>query len=206
MKQLLSNEELKSLDERIKLFESKTSVEFVCMIQNQSNEYLQGNLRGALLINTILHGILLFLEPWQDGFNMLISFAFGVLLFQTLIEKIAPLKRAFVKSEEMQIEVNESAMTHFFSKGLYKTDAKNGLLVYISNFEHKINIIADEGLFPTYSQERWDEFNKALAQKIKADEACKGIEEFIETIEDDMIKYFPAGDVNPDELANIIQN
>jgi putative membrane protein len=83
-------------------------------------------------------------------------FALCFALFHWVVERLPALKRRFISRREIDEEVEEAAINAFFRQGLYRTRDANGVLLFISVFEHKVWLLADRGIHEKVPQAEWD--------------------------------------------------
>ena len=151
-KHFLTDNERARVTAAVKEAEKRTAGEIVVMIISASYHYPMANVFGAAvfafplaLIFTTLTGQWL----WIGGQNMWLFLGFLAvffILFHAIIKRTLWLKRCFISEREFKEEVEEAAITQFFNRGLYRTRDETGVLVLISVFEHKVWILADQGI------------------------------------------------------------
>jgi len=135
-----------SMTEAIREVESKTSAELVVLVRWESGVYRDTDyLVGfALAILTLM--ALLYLPHefplWVFALDVPISFGIGSLLSMT----INPIRRAATKRKRMEDAVRRAAHAEFFEHGISKTSGRSGVLVYLSAFERRVQVVPDIGI------------------------------------------------------------
>jgi uncharacterized membrane protein len=75
--------------------------------------------------------------------------------------------------------VVKKAQKLFQKLGMFQTNDRNGILIYIATLSHKIAVVGDEGIHQKLGAEYWDSIVKeivdAFAHHKKADGLTKGI-------------------------------
>ena len=206
----LTPEEYERINEAVETAEKSTSGEIVCMIHSASYHYPMSNVIGAAtlalptaLILTPLVGGWLWIGT-QDMWIFLSMFMPVFLLGHWVIKHIPWLKRIFVSDREMDEEVEEAAVTSFFKHGLYRTKDGTGILIFISVFERKVWILADQGINAKVSDNHWASVVSTMTEGIRNNQATPAICLAIRTIGQTLAEHFPVAPDDINELDNVI--
>lgn len=206
----LSREEQETITAAVQTAEKLTSGEIVPMVVSKSGDYpvaavlCSASLATPLsLLLTSLLGQLLWIGPSNMWFFLtLFALIFTPLYYLSL--KNDRLKSFFLNETHVETEVSKSALAAFYSQGLYKTAADNGILLYISVLEKKVWILADSGISEIIPQENWDTVVEELTAEIKEGKQCEAICRAIESIGNILKTHFPYQKNDKDELHNLI--
>ena len=171
------------ITQAVTIAEKKINAEIVPVFMVSSDEYVEAKLRGALLGAALTAlGILIYdhLMGWYQLFLLnndwlfVTCIAFGGLFGYLLFSYVQPLKKLLVSRQKQEQRSAAMAERVFGEYKLFETKQRNGLLVFISLFEHKIEIVPDKGLSEKIAADEWkkvvEEMKPALQQK-KFDEA-----------------------------------
>lgn len=206
----LSARELEQINVAVQAAEKTTSGEIVCLIQSTSYHYPMANVIGATamalpisLAGTPLIGGWLWLGH-QNMWLFLSLFAICFPLFYLLVNHAAWLKRIFISRREIDEEVQESAITNFFHNGLYHTREANGVLLFISVFEHKVWVLADHGIHTKIPQDQWQAIVGTVTDGFKTNHPAESICQAIHTIGQLLQSHYPGQPDDIDELNNVI--
>jgi putative membrane protein len=156
----------------------------------------------ALIFTSVIGGWL-----WMGNQNMFLFiglFTFFLIFFHELIKRALWLKRYFISRKEIDAEVKEAAVTHFFKHGLYRTREKSGVLVLISVFERRVWVLADEGINAKVPEGQWEEVVKMITDGIKQNRPADAICAAVEKIGDLLKTHFAIRPDDVDELQNVI--
>lgn len=100
--------------------------------------------------------------------------------------------------------VRAAATEQFLAKGLHLTAARTGVLIYASLAEHRVEVVADEGIHAKVEAEVWGDVMDALVRKLKTGDPAAGFVDAVRLCGEILARHFPPrpGDVN--ELADRI--
>lgn len=209
-KQFLSEDDRARVSAAVAEAEKRTVGEIVVMIISASYHYPMANVTGAaafalalgLLFTPLIGGWL-----WIGSQNLWLFlglFTVFFIFFHEVIRRALWLKRYFISRKEINAEVKEAAVTHFFNHGLYRTQDKTGVLVLISVFERRVWVLADQGINASVAEGQWDEIVKMITDGIKQKRPADAICAAVEKIGALLKAHFPIKPDDIDELKNII--
>lgn len=102
-------------------------------------------------------------------------------------------------------EVLDRAAWLFKKLGMQSTEARNGVLIYLSVNDRKFAIIGDSGINKVVPTGFWDNIKEIMVSHFKEGEFANGLVKGIEMSGQQLKQYFPhqANDVNelPDEIS-----
>jgi len=202
--EFLTKEEKARIDEAVAAVEKQTSGEIVPMLVDASYEYHRAELigGGSLAMGTGL------LVSWAFGHEsiwwFLAVFLPGFFLFQQLLRRLPGLKRLLIHPEEMTIEVREKALTSFLEQGLHETRDRTGILILISLFERRVQVLADSGINAKVPEKTWDEIVTIVTAGLKSGNACEAVCRAIGRCGELLREHFPIKSDDSNELPNLI--
>ena len=208
--QFLSSADRQRIEKAVTSAEKKTSGEVVCMVISSSYHYPVAGIVGAtalalpmaLLCTHFMGGWM-----WIGTQNMWLFVGLFAVLFMLAfwgLNRLPSLKRRFISRREIDEEVEEAAITAFFKQGLYRTRDANGVLLFISVFEHKVWLLADKGIHSKVPQHEWDDLVAHITTGIVKGDRVDAICRAIEAIGDLLKFHFPVKPDDTDELKNLI--
>ena len=182
--------------------ELQTSGEVAVMVVEQSDSYpesriLAGVLTGSLLAlgitDLLLDDSLWGFLPLAATFSLLIAWLTGYL----------PLvKRFFIPAARLEEMVREQAVQEFFKQGLYKTRDATGVLFFISLFERRVWVLADQGINEKISPESLQAYAADIASGIKEGRAAEALCREIRGIGKVLVQHFPVHSDDINELSD----
>jgi putative membrane protein len=120
------------------------------------------------------------------------------------VQRLAWLKRLFLSRRQVEAEVEEAAITSFFTERLYKTKDENGILLFISVLERKAWILADGGINARIDPGQWQSIIDLITRGIKDKNQCEALCEAIVQIGELLKSHFPIQENDINELHNLI--
>ena len=208
--QFLSPEEQQTVTEAVQAAEKKSSGEIVPMIVSESHSYPVAPIVGgvffalptALLSARLLGGLL-----WLGTDNMWLFLIFFTIYYGIAyisVKRIPRLKRLFFSPVRADLAVKEAAAAAFFSEALHDTRDANGILLYISVFEHRVWVLGDRGINDKIDPQTWQEIVDLVGRGIKQGNPCQAICAGIERIGGILEEHFPPRTDDKNELHNLI--
>lgn len=196
--------------------EQKTSGEIFTVLTQNCQEY-HGNLFVVAVIPFIL--IIAFIMIFSDTYISLLQGMFweiemDSLVFLTSVIPLAffivfffvfsfpALKYTIVPKERMKKEVRLHAESAFFRHGITATEGATGVLIFISFFERRVELLVDYKIRQKIENKEWEEVVNNIIKGIKSDN-------FIDVLSDEIVrcgeilsKDFPRKSDDIDELDN----
>lgn len=202
--EFFTKEEREKIEATVKAAESKTSGEIVPMVVEQSYEYPRAELIGGGTL-ALATGLLV---SWAVGGEsiwwFLPVFLVGFFVFQQVIHKQPNLKRKLINPDELTEEVKEKAMVSFIEQGLHETRDKTGILILISLFERRVQVLADSGINKKVPEHTWEEIVETITKGLKTGNACTATCQAVERCGELLQEHFPRKHDDTDELPNLI--
>lgn len=148
MSELATEEAKIRVAEKIGAIEKKTAAEIVVTMRKRSGDYRAADLTvGAIVAAAFLCVFLYHPEEFDFTYfpvEQAIAFAVGAFL----CANVPPLRRFFVSTATRHENVARAARALFVDRGVSKTRARTGVLVYLSAFERDAEVVLDVGIDP----------------------------------------------------------
>ena len=186
---LLTEKQKYSLEEHIRKIESRTDAEIVMVLAKRSDNYGYAPTLFAACTSMLIPLASLFWPFWlslsEVVFIQFVAF-FGLailLRIPTLIRLVVPRRTKFFRASNM-------AMRQFLTQQVHTTKNNLGLLIFVSELEHYIEIITDHGL-KNIENTAWEiaiQNAVPLIQQGKIEESFKSI---IDLVGSELVEHFP---------------
>jgi uncharacterized membrane protein len=98
----------------------------------------------------------------------------------------------------------ERAREVFYQLHMHKTEARNGVLIYIAYDDHKLAILGDEGIHQKVGQDFWHAEKDVLVEHFRKNEYAAGLCKAIADAGEKLRTFFPKTNDNTNELSNDI--
>ena len=196
---LLTDNQQQQIADRIHETESSTDAEIVAVIAEQSDDYFFMSVLWAALSALFLPLPLIFFSDLSSVviyFLQLLAFVFLTWLFrQEFIQfNLIPRQVKHWRSANM-------ARRQFLEQNLHHTRNEIGLLIFVSEAEHYVEILADRGVSKYINDQEWQEIIDRLTAKIKSGEVLDGFLNSINECGALLEKHIPATE-QKNELPN----
>jgi putative membrane protein len=205
--------------------ETRTSAEIVCVITQECSDYREVPLAWAAVLALILPAaaFALGLNPslltslnsgWMashtSGFNEAVRLSLGayavaqsaVFLLVWLSVSLPTVRRALTPAGLRNRRVHKAALRQFVARGIAKTTDANGVLIFVSLLDRRVEVLADAGVHGAVPAGTWDKAVSAVRVAMKANHRAEGLVEAVKICGDALAPAFPPGDYNPDQLPN----
>ncbi|MDF1581590.1 MAG: TPM domain-containing protein [Desulfuromonadales bacterium] len=203
-KDFFTRAEQERIETTVQRVEKRTSGEIVPLVIAESCTYPRAEILGAGLFS-LASAITLSWAFWGESlWHFLWLFALGYFPFKGLIRHLPALRRRLVHPQEIDAEVEEMAAIAFLEHGLHHTRDETGILILVSLFERRVQVLADRGINAVVPAHAWDGIVQTIVAGIHRGETCAALCAAIETCGDLLAEHFPIKTDDTDELPNLI--
>lgn len=115
-----------------------------------------------------------------------------------------PIRRWATPRSVKRARAHRAALQAFLARGLHLTRERTGVLIFVVEEDHQIEVVADEGIHAKVSPEVWGEAVAALAGGLRKRDAVGGFEAAIGLCGGVLAQHFPPRPDDADELPNRI--
>ncbi len=199
--------------------ESKTSGEIAVALIKESDNYAIYELLFALFCGFVYFFIMMFFVTeienilkslfWGYSASYLLLF-YGLSIFVVIsavyfLSNISFIDRLVIPKSVMRRKVNERAVRQFMESGVYNTKDRTGILIFISQLEHCVELLADKGINEKISQEKWDLILNHIVEGIKSGDIVNNLSESISDCGKLLADNFPIQSDDINELKDGIE-
>jgi putative membrane protein len=198
-----SEDQKRDIEKAVQNLEGKTSGEMVPYIVPESDSYVEGTLYA--IISFLCMGIILVL-----GASLVWMLPSGVTIIQILVFLVIMMVAGFalayffpsfrvqlVSNSTIERRVMQRGEEAFLEREIFNTGQRIGILLFISELEKKVLILADSGINRLVPDEEWQHIVDDLIAYIKKKKTAEGIVRAIDQCTDLLIK----SGVEDDETA-----
>ena len=174
----LDQGESDALEAQIAALEAQTGVQLVAAVIGKADSYVELPWK-AFALGASLAGLVLVVSdtmwPRWDGDALLFTVAIlGAGAASALLAMAAPAyARLFLRTSRRDLEVHHYAQAFFLRRELFGTRERNGILLLVSLFERKVEILPDVGLHARFDATDWRTVIDAMTPLLRA-RRCSG--------------------------------
>ncbi len=183
-KPILTKADQERIREAVDRAETQTAGEIVPYIINRSGRYeiafWRGGALGALIAGAIGLLIAWLYSGWGLGWlysawGMALVMSLGGVLAALLVGGIPSLRRWMAGPGRVAQRVHRRAEAAFLEEEVFQTRDRTGILLFVSLFEHRIEVIGDAGISTAVAQEDWEEVVHRIRTGIKQGQFADGL-------------------------------
>lgn len=195
-----SEDDRRAVREALAASESKTVGEILPVVVERSDPHPAGEWRVALVFALFGSSLLIAWLPWDHPTWLLaLQCVLGAAGFG-LARALPDLKRSFVFEDRATAVAEEQAFQEFFAQGLHRTRSGTGVLLFVSLFERRVVVLADEGIDAKVEDGFWEGVDDAVLDGIRRGSLRDGLVEGIGRVGAILERDFPPP---PDDVNEI---
>ena len=190
-----------TLTQCVSEIEKATDVELVLIVRGRSGDYRHADyLFGAIL--SFLGLLFLLFSPFEfHHYWVAVDVALLFVIGAYLSSRSNAIRRRLTTTKSRETAARVQAAAMFYEAGIANTNAEMGLLVFLSLFERRLELIADRGVLRGVPALEWNQIMFELHELGRNPEP--------ETLQSGLAKlgvllaqHLPATGENPNELAD----
>ena len=197
---LISDKFSDALAGQIQAIEQQTDAEIVTVLARRSDDYLYIPTLWAafiaMLTPFVAHEAGFWLE-WQELF----LYQWLIWLLATLLFRWQPLMMRLIPARVRHHRAGLMARQQFLAQGLHRTEDRLGVLIFVSEAEHYVEILIDQGVADKIENSSWQQIVDDFIQKVKSGEIEAGFTQCVGEVGEQLIRIFPVTAVR-NELTN----
>lgn len=204
-----SEEDKNTVKETVQHLEQQTAGEVVVYFARESDSYLLScwklsGIFGGLFLALVASLSYLWLLPASMS---ILSICFAGIVAGGIGFAIPyflhNLRVSFTPNHMVSHRVLTKARDIFLQEEIFNTSDRIGILIYISELEHQVQVLGDTGINKKIQQSDWDEVLALVIEGIKANEPAQGIARAIQKCESLLLDHGFVNVVKPDnELSD----
>ena len=180
--------------------EASTSGEIFCVIAKQSGSYKHVPLAWAAGLALCIPLPFITLTDWPAPTVYLLQIA-GFAACMILLS-LPGVHFRIVPQRTRHDCAHQQAMRQFWAQGIDKTNQRTGVLIFASEAERYVEIVADAGINDRVDKAEWDGAIDTLVTAIKSGRPADGFVNAIDQCGAILAQHFPPGALLRDELPN----
>lgn len=207
----ISADERAAVKKAVTAAEVHTRGEIVPYVVGRSDDYPEAGWRGAAvgaLIGATLGAVAHeFVVVWGGTAVFVTLAAFvGAAAGFLLASRVETITRALVEDVDKDVRTGRRAREAFLEEAVYDTRERTGMLIFMSLFEHRAIVLADEGIHADVPAEEWraivDDLAAAAADGRPGDGLVEAVEHCGRLLREHGVD---ARDYDPNEAPNVLR-
>ena len=199
---MISDADRSRVTQAIRDAEARTTGEIFCVLAERASPYTLVPLAWAAALALVVPLPLIYLTDWPAS----VIYVLQLIAFvaATIVLSRPALRFRIVPKRARHERAHATAMRPFWAQGLHKTEARTGVLVFVSLAERYAEIVAEAGINGKVTPEVWREAVAALTEAVREGRVGDGLVAGIERCGVVLAEHFPLppGSRNPDELPD----
>ncbi|HPF15522.1 MAG TPA: hypothetical protein PLJ12_14760, partial [Planctomycetota bacterium] len=200
---VMTEAELEAVKTAIAEEECRTTGELMVVLLERSDPH-----RGAHWLAAVFFVFAgsLFLAPWLPWHTpaLLVACQVGLAgLGYGLTRALPDLQYRFLSPKTATSVAEEQALQEFHQLELYGAPHRAGLLIFVSLLEHRVVVLADEGIHGKVDPDIWIDVHQSILERIRADRLGEGLVDGVRRVGAILAEHFPSeGGAN--HLPNVV--
>ena len=190
----------------IKNAELKTSGEIIVVVAKQSDDYVHVPIHIAAGMALAVPFVL----PWAARFfpwaSVSLWWVFAVQLILFVVVALTLSHNWFrywvTPRKLMRKYAHRNAATQFLTVNAHRTDGRTGILIFVSQLERYVEIVADTAIAAKVSHADWQRIIDQMLPLLKDRKLTEALVLGIEKSGEKLAKHFPPSAKNPNEIPN----
>ena len=197
---LLSETQLQQVADAVAAVEQRTDAELVAVLASRADDYRFVPTLWAAIIALLVPGVLRLTPFWLDLVEVM-TLQLIVFVVLALLFRIPALLARLLPRSIKHRYASRLARVQFLEQNLHHTRGETGVLIFVSEFEHYVEILVDRGISQNVGNEVWQQLIDDFVQKVKAGQSQQGFVDCINGCADVLAACVPATD-QKNELPN----
>lgn len=200
---LLSQSDVKEVEAAIAAAEARSAGEVVVAVLPRSDTYdlTRGMAAAGWTLATVL--LVQYTSPYMPTLWLLLA-QVPVALVWWYVLGAQRFLRMFLFRDEITRAVRRRALQLFTERGVYRTRDRSGLLIVVSELEHRVEILGDEGIHQHVGAAGWEAHARTLVQGIRAGRTKETLVHVIGQCGDILAERFPRRPDDTNELPDTL--
>lgn len=197
---LLSKAQQQRIAEQIRAIETRTDAELVTVLARRSDGYGYISLLWAAALALLAPLAALLTPLWLDTADIILL-QWSLFVVLALLFRVPAVLLLLTPTRVRYWRASNMARRQFLENNLHHTSGETGLLIFVSEAEHYVEIIADRGIDRFVEPGQWQAIVDEFVRMIKAGDTCQGFETCLRRCGEILISTVPATHTR-DELPN----
>jgi putative membrane protein len=194
---LITHSERQQIADLITDVERHTNAELVTVLAARSDDYRYIPVLWAAVVALAVPTPLLFSPLPMD---LIVATQLAVFCVLALVFRLPSLRTRLIPASVRHWRAANMARRQFLEQNLHHTAGATGILIFVSEAEHYVEILADRGIDRHVAPERWQGLVADFVRAMKAGRTLTGFETAISQVGEILAETVPKTPDNRNEL------
>ncbi|WP_305372004.1 TPM domain-containing protein [Photobacterium leiognathi] len=199
---LFTNEQLETISQTIGDIEKTTDAELMTVVATQADDYYFVPTLWAAIIALFIPALLNFTPFWLELNDILMCQLAGFIVF-TLLFRIPAIKYRLVPESVKHRRASLVAREQFLANGIHRTKQHLGIMIFVCEAEHYVEIITDYGISEHISDEAWSSIVSDFTHNVRDGKTYEGFLQCLEQSSKLLANAYPLTEAK-NELPNCL--
>ena len=200
---LISAKDSERIEAAIQRAEAQTSTEFVVAVVPRSGDYLLGPMLAAFAWTLGVACVIGWFAPALPTFDV-VALELPIAVATFFLFRLPPLHRPLISKAVAEEHVRRRAFALFSERGLYRTRDASGMLLLVSELEHRVVLLGDRGIHENVGDAGWQAHVDHVISAIRRGETAQGIIDVIERLSALHAEHLAPRTNDENELPNTV--
>jgi putative membrane protein len=188
---LLTQAEQQLISASIAAIERDTDAELVTVLAVRADHYAYIPTLWAAALALLTPGVLALTPLWLGLWDILLL-QWVVFVLLALVLRWQPLLVRLIPQRLKRWRAAHLARLQFLEHNLHRTKDATGVLIFVSEAEHYVEIIADSGINRHVHKDEWQSIIDAFVKRVRNDQIADGFLECIKSCGELLKTHVPA--------------
>ena len=186
--------------------EKVTSAAVVVAVAPTAGFYSHAAYVGGMVIAALMLAVFLYYPEPFDWTYLPLELGVGFALGAVLVRNVDAVRRALSGRRLLDENVRRAARERFVDLGVSKTSARTGILVFVSAFERRVEIVPDTGVDLAALGGAWEDAVKKLDRTLRLDADPQRFIEGLRALGAPLAAVLPRNSDDVNELADEVHD
>lgn len=188
---LLNEQEQQQVADAITRVERETDAELVTVLAASADDYTYIPLLWAGIIALVVPGAINYFPGWLDA-QLLLLVQWSTFIVLALLFRMPTVTSRLIPQPVRQWRAANLARRQFLEQNLHHTEGATGMLIFVSEAEHYVEILVDQGISSRISNDIWQENVDVFTASVRQGQTLQGFLTCIEACGEQLKKHVPA--------------
>lgn len=188
---MLTHAQQQQVADAISAVERHTNAELVTVLARRSDNYAYLAIIFAAALALLTPGIIALSPLWLSAWEILLV-QWLVFIALAIVLQWQPLLTFLIPASVKRWRAANLARRQFLEQNLHHTHAHTGVLIFVSEIEHYVEIIADRGIAQHVEPAQWQQIVDDFTAQVKRGDIAQGFLQCVQSCGELLRRHVPA--------------